>query len=1834
MGQTIGRITVKGDVLPFTLLPGSLVITLKQSLEEVAESFGVTENELQQIFRISLQEYLSIRASDEATASLFRLLSAGGSESNKLVDSFELLATLCVLSGAQWMEKIEFMFNLFDFNEKGALNVHELTLALRTIVSGVMKVADNPFPVKEEDVDKVAERAFECLSKQGFTDFLLTCVETMSFLACCETDLPTAMAIDFEPESVSLDVRAEAKSKVEPWREQLQLLAPAGVQEDADVPPRVKLELEEIFGRNENAPAVFCANGDILFAAGSMVVKIAHQGSRAFFHHHSGHVCGLDVAWGSDGCDMVASSDIGSETTATSICVWRAETLDLVVSIPTSHIGGCSRLAFSPSGDLLVSIFDNKNGVRANDATVAVFDWRNRALVYSASYASSKVFDVRFLLSDNVFAVCGGDEVFFYTRMRPSMPYIKQRGVFNIASTHEIMTSIGVCAGKFVVTGSAGGKLYQWEGRVCVKLLDSFSSPITCIASSRDCLHAATSRGTVVSLNQELEVLSRQAVNKHLHEDRRSIGSVRWHPDLNRLLVEQDSGLFCLPLDNGDDKLEHLALGHSGRFLKPSSSVLREGTVEGAALSCVAIDPRGRNKQIAVGFEARPERRSGDKSFAILSFDGLTTLHLGSNSLQTLTSCRYSGDGSLLAFGSEDGCIYVHKSTRPELPLLSKLRGHSSPVTKFDFGCDSGTSEPKYVRSNCSGEALFWTTHGKRQTPLSRRDTVWEASTCIYSPDLIGVNSTGDVASCCVLDHGGCGDQADVVVGDASGKLRVLSYPSHFPNATHLEYRCHSGSISKIESSCSTVFSASRGVVFKWKKKVLWWEEGLTCSSEDTAELERSTNARAPPSGTSPTVMQAAIDQMRGQEDIVVTAPPPHKPRDPWRRSIVPPSDYVQRNCALPDSTLVLERVEGYDGRDVKNNLHYLNGDDKTVVYTVGRTLITYNTDTSEQRFWTHSSPAGSMTCLAPHRSRPVIAVGLDDPFLSVSVIDLDSMKPLVHLQGHSSGVVCLDFDTNDNGRLIVSVGCDRRIVVHDWENATAIASSPTYAQALAVKFRPASASCQIVECGVCYVRLWTLKGCSLQFNELALDSTDNRVSYYSCLSSSGDETLVGTSTGHIIRFTDPSTGVVRRKAHDTSVQSILSSPEGGFVSSSSERIKVWSASFGCLLSVSTEMIGCQPYIISSIACNQQDEFLVGVSDGSIWRLSRSDGANVNGESTPFKSAPPRSSFGLDVSRDGKIATVDDSGNLILSNVFAPANERKVIDIDMPSRAISLSPDGTLAAVGFGLEHKTKASVIAGQWSIINVVSGQELGCRRDVRRHITYIRWHSGGERLAVGSRDGKVLIYHLLTRTAHGAVKVDTQLLSTIEILSFPTQFDWSRDGKYLRVNTESRELLYFEVGPGILIKEVSRLRDEEWDTANCVYEWGVQGLSSGNCDETRVTALDCCRGICPTVVSGDDQGVLKLANYPCTSEHSFLPLTAHSGPVTSVRFVPGGSHLVSVGQDAVMVWRRRLISHSEAVINESPPQGIQTLSGHQPPAENDAPTNTCCNAVRYNSTGRVIFAESGVVSILTNKKAIEAKVASSDAKAIIVWDSTTCDKIAVLADKRQRGVFLISFSSHDEMLVAVCASDEQTQTICIWRLHLGDSEPLLFQTLPAGDERVHHCTFTSSSSKQLGLFTLSEGGFSLWTEQRGALTLEERQQCSPSQTLTCGVQASDQVIAGTQCGALAVLRGRRGVGELTGAHCGPVLALSACPEGFISGGRDGIISIWSPELTKISSFDSHSAVLSIDVRPHLNNESTTSVLARTERGIVEISCMTHKLRRLIEMSPRSYGPSKKHT
>lgn len=60
------------------------------------------------------------------------------------------------------------------------------------------------------------------------------------------------------------------------------------------------------------------------------------------------------------------------------------------------------------------------------------------------------------------------------------------------------------------------------------------------------------------------------------------------------------------------------------------------------------------------------------------------------------------------------------------------------------------------------------------------------------------------------------------------------------------------------------------------------------------------------------------LSTSEGRKDVV------RKPR-PWTRSIVAPSNFIPSESDLPKINLYLERIHGYSGNLVKNNLHVLD---------------------------------------------------------------------------------------------------------------------------------------------------------------------------------------------------------------------------------------------------------------------------------------------------------------------------------------------------------------------------------------------------------------------------------------------------------------------------------------------------------------------------------------------------------------------------------------------------------------------------------------------------------------------------------------------------------------------------------------------------------------------------------------------------------------------------------------------------------------------------------------------------------------------------------------------
>jgi Ca2+-binding EF-hand superfamily protein len=105
MGQTIGRAPLPAGCQRFLNLPRSCIYDLWEAFNDVAEGFGLTVEEFQEVIKSATLEYLSIpeRQLNQETDTVFRLFD---DDENNLVDSLEFLSSFATISGMTPEEKI------------------------------------------------------------------------------------------------------------------------------------------------------------------------------------------------------------------------------------------------------------------------------------------------------------------------------------------------------------------------------------------------------------------------------------------------------------------------------------------------------------------------------------------------------------------------------------------------------------------------------------------------------------------------------------------------------------------------------------------------------------------------------------------------------------------------------------------------------------------------------------------------------------------------------------------------------------------------------------------------------------------------------------------------------------------------------------------------------------------------------------------------------------------------------------------------------------------------------------------------------------------------------------------------------------------------------------------------------------------------------------------------------------------------------------------------------------------------------------------------------------------------------------------------------------------------------------------------------------------------------------------------------------------------------------------------------------------------------------------------------------------------------------------------
>lgn len=87
----------------------------------------------------------------------------------------ELLATVATTSAMTWLQKLDFVFNLYDFDESGEMTVDEMTLALKSTAIGLAKIT-NEEPPTEADVEVLSQDVRE----PSFLMFLSTHIISLS----------------------------------------------------------------------------------------------------------------------------------------------------------------------------------------------------------------------------------------------------------------------------------------------------------------------------------------------------------------------------------------------------------------------------------------------------------------------------------------------------------------------------------------------------------------------------------------------------------------------------------------------------------------------------------------------------------------------------------------------------------------------------------------------------------------------------------------------------------------------------------------------------------------------------------------------------------------------------------------------------------------------------------------------------------------------------------------------------------------------------------------------------------------------------------------------------------------------------------------------------------------------------------------------------------------------------------------------------------------------------------------------------------------------------------------------------------------------------------------------------------------------------------------------------------------------------------------------------------------------------------------------------------------------------------------------------------------------
>ncbi|CAM9729145.1 unnamed protein product, partial [Laminaria digitata] len=407
------------------------------------------------------------------------------------------------------------------------------------------------------------------------------CYRPQCHTAGTDMDAGLATVLQQEAKGPSIDLLPQ-----EPWHGTAAFTEPSAVPRNLpSSSPDSNLELLWAFGFNSTASrgAVhYSAKGEVIAAAGSAGV-ITHQGdhTQRFFLGHSDMIYCLAVhhteddellktAPGASGqrrgstSTIVCSGELGAKPR---VCVWCAETCEVLSVFRGFHTEGVCQVCFSSDGQLIMSVGQDLAH------SVAVFHWRSRTTLFTAPSGPLAVLGCH-VVNENLFVSCGVDHLQLWTRTGGT--FLGEEGIFGRKGARQPMlccTSLGDDDSKMVLTGSTSGHLYVWEGRNCTRCIKAHTGAIMAMARGISeetyALATGSADGKVQFWTPSLEMAVCIDV-KALGPLSQMIHSLSWDRINHKILVATESCEIYEVLDSDGTNLHRgpMVQGHFGNGVR------------------------------------------------------------------------------------------------------------------------------------------------------------------------------------------------------------------------------------------------------------------------------------------------------------------------------------------------------------------------------------------------------------------------------------------------------------------------------------------------------------------------------------------------------------------------------------------------------------------------------------------------------------------------------------------------------------------------------------------------------------------------------------------------------------------------------------------------------------------------------------------------------------------------------------------------------------------------------------------------------------------------------------------------------------------------------------------------------------------------------------------------------------------------------------------------------------------------------------------------------------------------------------------------------------------